>query len=95
MDSRENITIKLSTAVIIHAAKSGIVQIILSFQSRGGGTSLVTAVMEDEALAEQGEEASLLAGCRNLLRAVTKVRRGENRGINIHDLGKTEKRAEM
>ena len=29
--------------------------------------------MEDEALAEQGEEASLLAGCRNLLRAVTKV----------------------
>ena len=33
----------------------------------------MTAVMEDEALAEQGEEASLLAGCRNLLRAVTKV----------------------
>ena len=74
---RENITIKLSPAVIIHAAKSGIVWIILLFQSRGGGTSLVTAVMEDEALAEQGEEASLLAGCRNLLRAVTKVRRGK------------------
>lgn len=55
----------------------------------------MTAVMEDEALAEQGEEASLLAGCRNLLRAVTKVRAGENRDINIHDLGKTEKRAEM
>lgn len=36
----------------------------------------MTAVMEDEALAEQGEEASLLAGCRNLLRAVTKVRTG-------------------
>lgn len=75
--------------------KSGIVLTILLFQSRGGGTSLVTAVMEDEALAEQGEEASLLAGCRNLLRAVTKVRAGENRDINIHDLGKTEKRAEM
>lgn len=38
----------------------------------------MTAVMEDEALAEQGEEASLLAGCRNLLRAVTKVSCGEN-----------------
>ena len=29
--------------------------------------------MEDEVLAEQGEEASLVAGCRTLLRAVTKV----------------------
>ena len=34
----------------------------------------MTAVMEDEVLAEQGEEASLVAGCRTLLRAVTKVR---------------------
>ena len=33
----------------------------------------MTAVMEDEVLAEQGEEASLVAGCRTLLRAVTKV----------------------
>ena len=29
--------------------------------------------MEDEVLAEQGDESSLLSGCRNLLRAVTKV----------------------
>ena len=43
------------------------------FQSRGGGTSLATAVLEDEVLAEQGEEASLLSGCRALLRSVTKV----------------------
>ena len=43
-------------------------------QSRGGGTSLATAVLEDEVLAEQGEEASLLSGCRALLRSVTKVR---------------------
>ena len=42
-------------------------------QSRGGGTSLATAVLEDEVLAEQGEEASLLSGCRALLRSVTKV----------------------
>ena len=38
----------------------------------------MTAVMEDEViadLADQGEESSssLIAGCRNLLRAVTKV----------------------
>lgn len=43
------------------------------FQSRGGGSSLATAVLEDEVLAEQGEEASLLSGCRALLRSVTKV----------------------
>ena len=58
----------------------------------------MTAVMEDEALAEQGEEASLLAGCRNLLRAVTKVWIvGENKdhSINIHERSETEKRAEM
>ena len=44
----------------------------------------MTVVMEDEVLAEQGEEASLLAGCRSLLRAVTKVRT-EKRCINIHE----------
>ena len=38
----------------------------------------MTAVMEDEVIADmadQGEESSssLIAGCRNLLRAVTKV----------------------
>ena len=41
----------------------------------------MTAVMEDEViadLADQGEESSssLIAGCRNLLRAVTKVGSG-------------------
>ena len=41
----------------------------------------MTAVMEDEALAEQGEEASLLAGCRNLLRAVTKVSKYSSKKI--------------
>ena len=33
----------------------------------------MTAVLEDEVLAEQGEETSLLSGCRTLMRAITKV----------------------
>ena len=46
----------------------------------------MTAVMEDEViadLADQGEESSssLIAGCRNLLRAVTKV--GSAPGISL------------
>lgn len=45
----------------------------LAVQSGGGGSNLVTAVLEDEVLAEQGEETSLLSGCRTLMRAITKV----------------------
>ena len=53
----------------------------------------MTVVMEDEVLAEQGEEASLLAGCRSLLRAVTKVSMEERRRcINIHEAAVTQNR---
>ena len=39
----------------------------------GGGGSLATAVLEDEVMAEQGEETSLLSACRALITAITKV----------------------
>ncbi len=45
-------------------------------QSGGGGGSLATVILEDEVMAEQNQDTSLLSACRSLMTAITKVIRG-------------------
>ncbi len=42
-------------------------------QSGGGGGNLATVILEDEVMAEQNQDTSLLAACRSLMTAITKV----------------------
>ena len=42
-------------------------------QSGGGGGSLATVILEDEVMAEQNQDTSLLSACRSLMTAITKV----------------------